>query len=133
MIFGLRASGALMLAGLVLLIYVASVARAAAGDLDPTYGKEGLALTPFGTAGVEANVQVSSTRNNSAVVANGLEGTVVRFRPDGSRDFGFGEPGRAYGWPRGCCRKAGRRGGSSHERSRSTVRTGFSCLACRPA
>jgi uncharacterized delta-60 repeat protein len=72
---------------------VSASAQGKAGRLDPTFGKEGWAMTSLGTAGEEADVQLAPTPNGSAVVANGLEGTIVRFLPDGSQDFRFGNGG----------------------------------------
>lgn len=68
-------------------------AHTGVGRLDPTFGTRGRTITPFGTAGEEADVEIASTSNGSAVVANALEGTIVRFLPDGSRDAGFGDGG----------------------------------------
>lgn len=69
-------------------------AQAAGGRLDPTFGRKGLAITAFATAGEEAAVQVGSAPNGSAVVGNALEGVLVRFLPDGSRDAHFGTGGK---------------------------------------
>jgi uncharacterized delta-60 repeat protein len=63
------------------------------GRLDLGFGEKGLAMTPLGTAGEEADVQVAPAISGSAVVANALDGTVVRFLSDGSRDLRFGSKG----------------------------------------
>jgi uncharacterized delta-60 repeat protein len=68
-------------------------ASAQVGRLDPAFGKKGLAVTPLGIAGEEADVELASTPSGSVVVANALEGALVRFLPDGSRDTGFGDGG----------------------------------------
>lgn len=77
----------------LLLLSVAASAQVRPGRLDRGFGGEGLAMTPLGTAGEEADVEVANGQNGSVVVANALEGTVVRFLPNGSRDLGFGNDG----------------------------------------
>lgn len=72
---------------------VPAVAYGQAGRLDATFGNAGLATTPLGTAGSEADVEVASTANGAAVVANGFEGTIVRLRPNGAEDSRFGRGG----------------------------------------
>lgn len=72
---------------------VSASARGGVGHLDSTFGGDGLAMTPLGTAGEEADVEVASTSRGAAVVANAIEGTIVRFRPSGLQDRGFADHG----------------------------------------
>ena len=62
--------------------------------LDPAYGHGGLATTAFGVAGEEAKVELTALPGGAALVADGLEGTAVRFGAAGSQDRRFGKSGR---------------------------------------
>jgi uncharacterized delta-60 repeat protein len=62
--------------------------------LDPAYGNGGLATTAFGVVGEEAKVELTALPGGAALVADGLEGTAVRFGAAGSQDRRFGTSGR---------------------------------------
>lgn len=78
----------------VVALGIAPGARAGAGRLDPTYGRGGVTTTGFGVAGEAADAQVTFGAAGSALVANGVEGTAVRFAATGSWDKRFGKAGR---------------------------------------
>lgn len=69
-------------------------AQARIGQLDRTYGYEGVAMTGFGFVDPEAGTRLFAGAEGSAVVATRGGGTVVRLRPDGAPDTGFGTGGR---------------------------------------
>jgi uncharacterized delta-60 repeat protein len=79
---------------IVLLAFWFPAAASARPGLDPAYGHGGIAMTPFGVAGVEPDVELTVARGGSAVVADGIEGTAVRFGAGGSRDLRFGKGGK---------------------------------------
>jgi uncharacterized delta-60 repeat protein len=62
------------------------------GHLDRSYGDEGIAMTGSGVAGPEQGTTLVAGAEGSAVLENG--GTVVRLRPDGAVDTGFGTAGQ---------------------------------------
>jgi len=62
--------------------------------LDPAYGHDGVATTAFGIAGEEPEVELTAIPGGAALVADGLEGTAVRFGAAGSQDHRFGKGGR---------------------------------------
>lgn len=68
-------------------------AKSMAGRLDPTFGKGGWTVTPPGSAGEEADIELASSAAGPVMVGNGLEGRFVRFLSDGSRDSDFGKGG----------------------------------------
>jgi uncharacterized delta-60 repeat protein len=84
---------AFLVSAAILLLSCPISASAQAGRLDSSFGKNGRTITPPGTGGEEAAVEVASPPDGSVVVANALEGRVVRLLSDGSRDTGFGEGG----------------------------------------
>jgi uncharacterized delta-60 repeat protein len=68
------------------------VAEVRAGRLDPTFGERGRASTPLNlTDKFFGAAELGVAPDGSAVVAE--MGVLVRFRPDGSRDRGFGRGG----------------------------------------
>lgn len=69
-----------------------SSAQARTGQLDRSYGHDGIAMTGFGTAGPEPGTTLAAGAEGAAVLENG--GTVVRLQPDGALDTGFGTAGR---------------------------------------
>jgi uncharacterized delta-60 repeat protein len=62
--------------------------------LDPAYGHGGMPRTAFGVAGEEPDVELTVIPGGAALVADGLEGTAVRFGAGGSQDRRFGDGGR---------------------------------------
>jgi uncharacterized delta-60 repeat protein len=89
-----RRTSALAAAALAALTTL-SLASAAGGDLDPTFGDGGTVVTALGTRGVAQAVSVQ--RNGNVVVAGWRDGrhVLVRYRSDGTFDAGFGNGGRA--------------------------------------
>jgi uncharacterized delta-60 repeat protein len=84
--------GACLLAVAVLTAAVPAAAEAQAGRLDPTFGERGRASTPLNlTDTFLGAAELGIAPDGSAVVAE--RGILVRFRPDGSRDRGFGRGG----------------------------------------
>jgi uncharacterized delta-60 repeat protein len=67
-------------------------ARPREGRLDLDFGKHGLAMTSPVFRGEEPDVELT-VEGGSVVVADGLEGTAIRFRANGSWDRRFGEDG----------------------------------------
>jgi len=65
-----------------------------AAHLDLSYGHGGVAMTAFGVAGEEPEVELTAIPGGAALVADGLEGTAVRFGAGGSQDRHFGDDGR---------------------------------------
>jgi uncharacterized delta-60 repeat protein len=97
MALGLRALAWWAWATLIFLACaVPASAQSTAGRLDLAFGNGGLAFTPPGTAGEEADVELANVPGGSVVVGNALEGRLVRFLPDGSRDTAFGESGELH-------------------------------------
>lgn len=87
-----RAAACLLAAALVLGWATPGSAQARSGELDPTYGSGGVAMTGFGVAGPEPGTTLLAGPEGSALLENG--GTVVRLQPDGAVDTGFGTGGR---------------------------------------
>ena len=85
---------AVCVAALALCCPLAAVAGPHGARLDPGYGHGGVARTAFGVAGEEADVELTAIPGGSALVADGLEGTAVRFGAGGSQDRRFGDAGR---------------------------------------
>jgi uncharacterized delta-60 repeat protein/uncharacterized repeat protein (TIGR01451 family) len=95
---GARGRLLVTLAGLVLAaVTLVAVAGAAAGDLDPTFGSEGIVLTDFGGEDAGAGVAVQP---DGKIVAVGFtdEGdydfALARYSADGSLDASFGSGGK---------------------------------------
>jgi hypothetical protein len=82
------------LALIALLAPVSASAAVRSSGLDPTYGHGGMSMTSFGVAGELARVELSTTADGAAVVADGLEGTATRFGANGVQDRAFGRAGR---------------------------------------
>lgn len=80
----------------LVLTFLSSVAPASAqpriGHLDPTFGKGGRVLTSLNVTDDTDWVELGIAPDGSAVLAD--YESLVRFRPDGSRDLGFGHRGR---------------------------------------
>jgi uncharacterized delta-60 repeat protein len=87
-----RAAACLLAAALVLGWATPGSAQARSGELDPTYGSGGVAMTGFGVGGPEPGTTLLAGAEGSAVLENG--GMVVRLQPDGALDTGFGTAGR---------------------------------------
>lgn len=90
--------GSTLLGVLVLAAAVVGVASGAAGDLDQSFGNGGIVVTDLG--GNDAGAAVVSEPNGRIVVAGSTNAggglgdfSVVRYRPDGSLDPGFGTGG----------------------------------------
>ena len=79
----------------LLLALLSSAAPASAqaqfGHLDPSFGEGGRASTSLNLTHSLEKVQLGIAPDGSAVLAN--YDVLVRFRPDGSRDLGFGDEG----------------------------------------
>lgn len=98
-----RALSSLLLTG-VLSVAIASPARAAAGDLDPSFGEAGTTTTDFGA---ESSVNAIAVLPDGGLVVAGYAGkdpaegetgadfAVARYAADGSIDSSFGDAGRA--------------------------------------
>lgn len=85
---------ATLLVGIVLvLLAYPTLASAKSIGLDPSFGKGGRTTTLPGTAGEVASAEIAVAPGGSIVVANALEGRLVRLLPDGSPDAGFGDGG----------------------------------------
>jgi uncharacterized delta-60 repeat protein len=72
----------------------AAVAAPRGARLDPTYGRGGVAMTAFGVAGKKRDVELTAIPGGASLVADGLEGTAVRFGAGGSQDRHFGKGNR---------------------------------------
>jgi uncharacterized delta-60 repeat protein len=87
--------GACLLAVLVLLSVVNIAVGSQAGRLDPTFGERGRVSTPLDvTEKFSGAVELGVGPDGSAVLAE--RETLVRFRPDGSRDRDFGRGGELF-------------------------------------
>lgn len=73
-----------------------ATARAASGDLDPTFGVGGLAVTDFPSSSGSAAVAVQSDGKIVAVgsASSGFAFAVARYQPNGSLDAGFAGTGK---------------------------------------
>ena len=78
-------------------IFSAAAAPARAdGELDVSYGTEGVSIAPVGTAMAPAAAVVRSPGGNKVIVVGDVEGgdvAIARFRPGGNLDPGFGDDG----------------------------------------
>ncbi len=89
----------LLAATAVLVAFASPVARAADGDLDPTFGNGGKVLTDFGGQDELGRVAVQP---DGKIIASGVTRTgtgpnkyaLARYNPDGSLDATFGNGGR---------------------------------------
>jgi uncharacterized delta-60 repeat protein len=91
----MRAIAAAAVAAIALWCFAPAACAAPPGArLDSAYGHGGVAMTAFGIAGEEADAELTAIPGGAALVADGLEGTAVRFRPGGSQDMPFGDGGR---------------------------------------
>jgi uncharacterized delta-60 repeat protein len=98
----MRNSPISQLAGLILIAAVASVApvHAAAGSLDPTFGRGGKVVTNFGHSTIPADAVLQT--DGKIVIAAGFDNTpmateafgVVRYNTNGTLDTSFGSRGR---------------------------------------
>ena len=94
-----RGGAALLLAGAFVLYGVPAGARAADGDLDPTFGAGGIVITDFGVwheafAGVlqsDGKIIVAGRAGSSIA---GFDFALARYNSDGSLDASFGGDGR---------------------------------------
>src|SRR5215207_3328128 len=75
---------------IALIIFAASITKAAPGDLDPTFSGDGK-LTDW--EGYATGVVIQP--DGKIVVAFGPNFSLARYNPDGSRDISFGGKGRA--------------------------------------
>jgi uncharacterized delta-60 repeat protein len=88
--FVLRWSALLSLA----IIFGANIAHAAAGSLDPTFGRGGKVVSSFGSPIVVANAALQSDGKIVVLISNDLANfALVRFLSDGSVDTSFGSGG----------------------------------------
>jgi uncharacterized delta-60 repeat protein len=81
------------LVGLALWATAAWPAEAAAGDLDPSFSDDGIAVT-FPEGGVATAVAVDGEGRivvAGSTLAGGIDVAIARFLPDGSRDPAFGD------------------------------------------
>jgi uncharacterized delta-60 repeat protein len=88
--------GRALIAAIALPLLILASARAAAGDLDPTFSDDGVA-TAFKTGSI-ANAVAIDHAGRTVVVGETVDGhvdvAVARFRPDGTPDPSFGRNGR---------------------------------------
>jgi uncharacterized delta-60 repeat protein len=99
----MRNSPVTQVAGLILIAAVASVApvHAAAGSLDPTFGRGGKVVTNFGHSTIPADAVLQT--DGKIVIAAGFDNTpiateafgVIRYNTNGTLDTSFGSSGRA--------------------------------------
>jgi uncharacterized delta-60 repeat protein len=92
--------GAIALLALTLTILPAQ-ARAAAGDLDPSFSRNGRAPVDFGSGMADGAFDITVQPDGKIVAAGysnqgatGYDFAVVRFNPDGGLDEGFSDDGR---------------------------------------
>lgn len=92
------ATAALLVSGL--LFGVASPARAAAGDLDPTFGTDGRVTTDFGgrndfplAVAIQPDGKIVAAGNSSVPGVFSVDFALARYHPDGSLDGTFGAGG----------------------------------------
>jgi uncharacterized delta-60 repeat protein len=82
----------------VALVFTAASSQAAAGQRDPTFGRDGVALTSIGTRGGGAS-SVALQADGKIVVGGwawtdaGSDFALARYEPDGSLDPAFGQGG----------------------------------------
>lgn len=92
----LRTAAAVLVAAAIL-VELPSAQAGASGVLDPSFGRGGIVLTPFG-GNLDAAVAGLGLQPDGKIVAGGGVGdriTLARYRPDGSLDRAFGSRGIA--------------------------------------
>lgn len=88
--WGRRGFGVLVTLGAVIAVLASTEAAwAAAGDLDPTFSGDGVAVMPGENDGMAVDSQ------GRIVVLSGIGTTVSRFLPDGTLDRSFSGDGTA--------------------------------------
>jgi len=90
--------GTLLALGLLLLL-PGSVVFAAPGDLDPSFGVNGVVITDFGFSSTDGIGDVA-IQSDGKIVAAGVSGgnfALARYNPDGSLDSSFDADGKVVG------------------------------------
>src|SRR5689334_1471020 len=84
----------LALVGAGTLFALPSIANAAAGDLDPSFSGDGIAVSPYQHSGTAGGGAVAIDSHGRIVVAN--LGYIERYMPNGTLDKSFSGDGQAH-------------------------------------